>query len=261
MIQKSIRFFLERKINSKAIYFQDLEKSISVSDELEKLILNSPGGWSIDEEVARILVHLLFEIRPNKIVEFGAGYSTLIINYVLENIGKPFELFSIEQNKDWFKVPPDLDYLFSEKTLPLILAPVRFKFGFFGVYARYEIPKNVSFSSGLDLQLVDGPQYYYGREGCLDFTYSKLKKGGLIILDDAERYTEQCLIYKWLKVYKGLDLVYYNEKFGQKGLAILEVKSQLKKRFSFAAFFLGIHQGIKRYLNVKFYSRQYRIKY
>ena len=131
------------------------------------------------------------------------------------------------------------------------MVPIRFKLGYLGIYARYEIPDEDLVPSSIDLQLVDGPQYYYGREGCLDFTYSKLNPGAMIILDDTERYTEQCLIFKWLKVFRGLELIYYNEQFGDKGLAILEVKSPLVKRFSLPAFLLGLMQGTKRLWNMK----------
>lgn len=250
MIKNHVRSFLAESLNS--FDAQLITNFGSLLPEQELLISNSPGGWSIDQNLSRLVINLVLQREPSQVVEFGAGYSTLILSYVLEKIGRPYQLLSIEQNQDWFKIPPNLGHLFPNKSFPLTLAPVRFKFGFLGIYTRYEIPNVDLIPSQIELQLVDGPQYYYGREGCLDFTYSKLKQGAWVILDDTERYTEQCLIYKWLKVYKGLELIYYNEQFGEKGLAILEVKSPLVKRFSLPAFLLGFMQGTKRFWNMKF---------
>lgn len=185
-------------------------------------------------------------------IEFGAGFSTLIFKYFLEKNGNPYDLISIEQNGDWFKIPESLKTLYVDKEISLHFAPVNFHFGYLGIYARYDIGNDIEIPSDLDIQLVDGPQYYFGREGALDFTFNKLKTDALIIMDDAERYTEQCVIYKWLKVYQGLELIYLNENFGQKGLAILRVNSPLVRTFSISTFIIGFYQGLKRLWNLNF---------
>ncbi len=250
MVKAHVRSFLKKNLHPNDFQIGQFDSFKGSSSELELLISNSPGGWSIDKQVAKLLVSLLLERKLTRVIEFGAGYSTLIFKYFFVESGRPYKLISVEQNADWFKVPEPLTNLFSKFSIPLVIAPVTFKFGYLGIYARYELKDEKEVPDGIELQVVDGPQYYFGREGALDFTWKKLIPGALILMDDAERYGEQCVIYKWLQVYQGLELVYFNEKFGDKGLAILRVGSTLKKRFSLPAFALGLHQGTKRLLNV-----------
>jgi len=227
--------------------FQDINFS-----ELDELVLNNaPGGWSIDRKVAELLMALVAENDISRVVEIGAGFSTIVFHYCLTRSRKEYEVFSIEENVEWFKIPNELKELIDHNLISFITGRVGFTFGEFGFHAGYQVPAKKNLKKGVELVFVDGPQYYYGREGALDGIYEKLKVGCLIVMDDAERYTEQCVIYKWLKVYQGLQLIYFEEKFGDKGLAILEVKTPLKKKFSVNAFLLGLMQGTKRLLNYK----------
>lgn len=251
MVKGYIRSFLEKNLNPNGFPIGAIDSIPGLSAELQLLISNSPGGWSVDMEVSKLLISLLLERKPTRVIEFGAGYSTLILKHYLEELRKPYDLISVEQNADWFKIPGQLKSLFSRTTISLTIAPVKFKIGYLGIYARYELKDENEVHYGIELQVIDGPQYYFGREGGLDFTYKKLIPGALILMDDAERYGEQCVIYKWLKIYAGLELVYWNQKFGDKGLAILRVSSPLKKRFSLSVFLLGLYQGLKRIYNVK----------
>jgi hypothetical protein len=250
MIKRQIRKFIKSKVNTQSVDQVILNLEEDYSDNEKLLIRQSPGGWSIDSKVTEFLISLIKSIEPKKVVEIGAGYSTLVLHYVLNQINQPYQVQSIEQNSDWFKIPETILTLFPERKIEFEIAPVKFTFGYFGFYARYSLMNESIISSQIDLQIVDGPQYFFGREGGLDFTYSKLRPGALILMDDAERYIEQCVIYKWLKVYKGLELIFYNESFGDKGLAIFRVNSPLKRRFSLSVFSLGLSQGIKRLLNV-----------
>lgn len=251
MIKDHVRSFLRKNLNSNGFNLTPFDSIEIQSLDLELLISQSPGGWSIDKHVSSFLAFLLLEKKPTNIIEFGAGYSTLIIKYILDTINKPYRLISVEQNADWFKIPEPLKRLFSADKFVLTIAPVKFHIGYLGLYARYELHDEAVIPNGIELQVVDGPQFYFGREGSLDFTYKKLIPGALVLMDDAERYGEQCVIYKWLKIYAGLELVYWNQKFGDKGLAILRVSSPLKKRFSLSVFLLGLYQGLKRIYNVK----------
>lgn len=247
-IKSNIAKFLETSL----VRNSNLHLTLSNPLELDRLIINkSPGGWSIDKAVSEALLRILSDFRVQKVVEIGAGYSSIVFHYGLAKDGKPFEVYSIEENVDWFKIPSDLKSIVSMNNMHFMTGSLNFVFGYFGIHARYRIPERKNISNEIDLVFVDGPPYYFGREGGLDEIYSKLKPGCLIVLDDAERYTEQCVIYKWLKTYDGLELIFFQEKFGDKGLAILRVKSALKRRFSISAFALGFMQGSKRLANSK----------
>ncbi len=247
-IKSNIAKFLEAKL----VRNSELHLTLANPLELDRLIINkSPGGWSIDKAVSEALLRILIDFRVQKVVEIGAGYSSIVFHYGLAKEGKPYRVYSIEENVDWFKIPSDLKSVVSMKNMHFMTGSLNFVFGYFGIHARYRIPERKNISDEIDLVFIDGPPYYFGREGGLDEIYSKLKPGCLIVLDDAERYTEQCAIYKWLKTYHGLELIFFQKKFGDKGLAILQVKSALKRRFTISAFALGLMQGSKRLANSK----------
>ncbi|NVJ86816.1 MAG: hypothetical protein HWE15_10960 [Algoriphagus sp.] len=231
---------------------EKLKLTNSNPSELElKVLKHSPGGWSIDKPVAEAIIALVKEKKINRVVEIGAGFSTIVFHFTMPKVSPNYEVFSIEENVNWFKIPSELKELVDRDSMGFYTGRIRFVFGIFGIHASYQVSEKKKLKYGVELVFVDGPQYYYGREGALDDIYDKLKVGCLIVMDDAERYTEQCVIYKWLKVYKGLELIYFKERFGDKGLAILEVKMPLKRKFSLDTFLLGSMQGIKRLLNFK----------
>ncbi|WP_057936053.1 class I SAM-dependent methyltransferase [Algoriphagus resistens] len=248
MIKNYVKAYLQENISLD----ETLCLQLSNPSENDFLILKeSPGGWSIDKHVAEALMRLVEKNKITRVVEVGAGFSTVVFYYVLSKLGLDYEVFSMEENVDWFKIPTVLEALVNVEALQFHTGDLKFVFGYFGIHATYKILEREKLSPGVELVFIDGPQYYYGREGGLDGIYDKLKVGCLIIMDDTERYTEQCVIYKWLKVYKGLQLIYHNEYFGDKGFSILMVESPLTKQFSLKAYSLGLMQGIKRVTNYR----------
>lgn len=246
-VRSSVIHYLYSKISSEPIDFEIKEVS---NDDL-RILKASPGGWSIDMKVTGALIQLIRSRKISRVVEVGAGYSTIVFHYSLSRENLNYEIVSIEENKDWFSVPKEVESLIDSQKVNFRLGKLRFVFGFFGIHASYKLTKDHLTGKGVSLVFIDGPQYYFGREGGLDHIYSLLEVGCLIVLDDAERYTEKCVIFKWLKVYKGLELIYLNDSFGDKGLAVLKVIQPLKQRFSIAAFSLGMLQGIKRLANFR----------
>lgn len=251
MIKSYINKYIKNNINSD-IDFESMFQNHQFTSDDKFIIDSTPGEWSIDKALTKALL-VIFENFPNKsIVEFGAGYSSIVFNYASKKSLISNKIISIEENLNWFKVPKNITHLLDVDKFNFIESKINFKIGNFGIYVKYDTPVFKNTKQNIDLVLIDGPQQYYGREGNLDEIYSKLNIGALIVLDDAGRYLESCLMYKWLKVYKGLELIYYSPKYGERGLAILEVKSKLKKSFSISVFLLGLMQGSKRYLNTKF---------
>lgn len=245
-IKKNVKEYIEGRM----IKSESLDLKLSNPTEVDFLILDkSPGGWSIDRSVSEALIKLVTDFKIRNVVEIGAGYSSIVFHYAIQKISPIYSVISIEENTDWFKIPNELEKYVSRNSMNFRVGKIHFKLGFFGIHASYQISNRVFIERGIDLVFVDGPQYFFGREGGIDAIYDKLKVGCLIVMDDADRYTELCVIYKWLKVYKGLELNYLNKKFGDKGLAILKVSAPLKRRFSIGAFSLGLMQGIKRVSN------------
>ena len=161
MVKAHVRSFLKNNLKPNDFQIGQFDSFEGSSSELELLISNSPGGWSIDKQVAKLLVSLLLERKLTRVIEFGAGYSTLIFKYFFEESGGPYKLISVEQNADWFKVPEPLTNLFSKFSIPLVIAPVTFKFGYLGIYARYELKDEKEVPDGIELQVVMKLAKYY----------------------------------------------------------------------------------------------------
>lgn len=247
-----IRNHIEAYVQSRLVNKHDFNFDVTEPTENDKLLIESaPGGWSIDNRVVEFLISLLTSYDIQNVVEIGAGYSSIIIHHYLSKKLIDYSVFSMEENSEWFHIPSSIERIVSADQVIFEVGPIKFVFGSLGIYAKYDIPNKAKIDDGIDLLIVDGPPYYFGREGGLDDIYKKLKVGCVIVLDDAERYTEKCVIYKWLKTYSGLELSYLENKFGDKGLAILTVNSKLKKRFSLKAFMLGFYQGCRRLLNYR----------
>lgn len=252
VIRKGIEGFLIKSLPEDSGLNFNLENPTEFEDQI---LRHSPGGWSIDRKVTEAIIGFSKQPQIATIVEVGAGYSTLVFYLTLLNSKSDFDLKSIEENVDWFKIPEDLRSEISKEKLNFEVGEIKFTLSFFGIHAQYKLKNELSFKKKIDLVFIDGPQYYFGREGGLDYIYDKLAIGCLILMDDAERYTEKCVIYKWILVYKGLELIYLNDHFGYKGLAVLRVNRPLKKVFSVKAFGLGLMQGVKRLYNMKNIAR------
>ena len=96
MIQSWVKSFLNKSIDS-INFDSELLKPNESLDFNEQLILDqTPGGWSIDRRVSEFLIKVLNSGHYTKIIEFGAGYSTLVIKHALLKGGRQFELISIE---------------------------------------------------------------------------------------------------------------------------------------------------------------------
>ena len=92
-----------------------------------------------------------------------------------------------------------------------------------GLFYGYTIVKeSIARRAPYDLVIIDAPQYYYGRDGCLPLIYNHLAENALIVLDDAGRSGEKWSIFRWLETFPSLKLRYHDSGFPYDGIAILE---------------------------------------
>lgn len=114
---------------------------------------------------------LIKNLRKDMIVlEFGSGRST---QFVSKRVNK---VFSREHNEEWFNIVKE-----QIKDISNI------NYSFYNDLSKYADTSDIKDNS-LDLVIVDGRN----RVNCLLNSVSKLKSGGALVLDNAERY----LIYK-----------------------------------------------------------------
>ena len=114
---------------------------------------------------------LIKNLRKDMLVlEFGSGRSTQFFSTRVKQV------FSRENNKEWFDV-----------VTKQIEKAVNVDYKFYDDLGEYANVTNIE-NDSLDLIIVDGRN----RVNCLLNSISKLKSGGVLILDNAERY----LIYE-----------------------------------------------------------------
>lgn len=139
------------------------------------------------QEAIKFLENLI-QINPNiKVLEFGSGNSTIWL------AKKGVNLISIEHDKTWYET---VKKSLKDNNLNIDL---RFIGGqYYTVCSEFE-------DNYFDLIIVDGQN----RVKCIEECYKKLKPGGVLLLDDAER--ERYLpVYELLKEWKFFKTVEYN---------------------------------------------------
>jgi len=127
------------------------------------------------------VINLLEKIikKDTIFLEFGSGYSTIFFQNLTDN------LISIEHNKEWFDkiklyINDKTNYIL--KDINYISKPSRDK-KFYNCNTIEELlDKNIE-NEYFDIILIDGIH----RVNCVYGSYKKLKKGGILILDDSNR--------------------------------------------------------------------------
>ncbi len=150
-------------------------------------------GWSADvpylEELCRLVSH-----TQGAILECGSGVTTLLLAALTEAARRPVHVF--EHLPDWHeRLHRDLSRLGAPavdlRCLPLV------SYGAFDWYRRPLLPPGTLFS----LVVCDGPpgQTRGGRYGLLEVMGDHLADECVILLDDAERESEQQVVHRWKK--------------------------------------------------------------
>lgn len=151
------RHYPQKRLNIKFIF------GIIKKIYLESTKINEP--WLTNDSVRFINSW----IKPNDIVlEFGSGQSTEWFSKKCKNIT------SLEHDRNWYKTISN-KINNTNHTVDLILGTN--KIDYLKVLKRF--PNN-----SIDICLVDGEW----RRDCLLGVFNKIKKGGMIILDNAETY-------------------------------------------------------------------------
>jgi predicted O-methyltransferase YrrM len=220
-------------------------------DPLQAAISACPGDWAITPEVASFLCHAIDQLNLRRVLEFGAGSSSVVLATALSYYGGG-QLTSIEQNPTWCKdqwqtvtAQRNVDACMLSAQPKLTLAATGLCFAF------NQIAQDMAKRGPFNLVLIDAPQYFFGRDGALPLIYPYLAPDALIVLDDAGRDLERWAMFRWLSSYYGLDLVFDDPSFGGKGLAILRCQQAVKPRFAPLSFVSGVKHTLSLLRNAE----------
>ena len=189
--------------------------------EVECVLPDGSSAWPITPGMGRLLARLVVQGRRRRILEFGAGSSSLVFARALSLVGGG-RLTSLEQEPAWcadrWRIVRAQDGVDAE------LVPVRprLTLGRAGVaHVFTDARAAVARRAPYDLVFVDAPQGWYGRDGALPLALPHLAPGAWIVLDDAQRGQEQWTVSRWLDACPALRLVAFDPEFGGRGMAIL----------------------------------------
>lgn len=159
------------------------------------------GSWKADVGLLTLIVDRIERARPQTVVEFGAGASTLVAGRALHLHGGG-RLVSFDQHGDfvgetgrWLAdhgIPADI------RTAPLVPSPN----GWPGLwYDHGALP------DAIDLLLIDGPPWTIHplTRGSAETLFDRIAPGGMVLLDDAARPGERIVARRWRERWPDMD--------------------------------------------------------
>jgi predicted O-methyltransferase YrrM len=202
---------------------------------IEKLLPDNRSPWPISAELGRFLYRAVIHFGAERILEFGAGASSLILAHGLASKGGG-RLTSIEQMPSWCEQVWTQVKQVGGVDAVMLEAQPRFRLSWNGVgFIFAAVREEIGARGPYDLVFVDAPQAFYGRDGALPLIFSCLRKDAWIVLDDAGRPGEQITLLRWLRSYPGLRLVHFDSSFGM-GVALLRFTGDRRRRVDVWSF-------------------------
>lgn len=145
------------------------------------------SSWAIGEDAFAEVVSTFSSIQPKVILEFGSGVSTVRLALEFPET----KIFSVEGDPQFSQQTRQL--LAEAKVddrVVVIESRISWRFVGCSLCCSYE---DIDLPSLVDAVLIDGPprRFHRGREAVLFSILSKIRTGGIIILDDYNRADER----------------------------------------------------------------------
>lgn len=213
---------LERERRDRERDYRQIEQLFSLFSLVKvKEPLPAMRGWAVSPDFATLVVSAVRERRPNIVVEFGAGVSTLITGYCLTALGQG-RLTSIEHDEAYAAQARDeiarhgLGRVVTVVHAPLADVAIEGR-----TYRWYELPE---LRDPIDLLIVDGPpatEDTHARYPAVPLLIDRLYDGALILVDDGSREGEREIVSRWAERFPMLTVEF---KETEKGAYLLRVR-------------------------------------
>jgi len=204
--------------------------------DVAALLPDNLGKWPVSLPMAKWIAAAIHSLRRSAVLEFGPGWSSLIIAEALAANGGG-RLTSIEHQPQY--VRPDVWDRVQRKSsvdAVLVVTELRRTFSTHGLLWAYRgLHRRISSRAPFDLVFIDAPPSpQYGRISTVHDAYPFLAPGAVIILDDAARPQEQTAVARWLSTYPSLKLVILDVAAGR-GIAVLVHEGTPRRRLDIRA--------------------------
>ncbi|KOX24158.1 class I SAM-dependent methyltransferase [Nocardiopsis sp. NRRL B-16309] len=189
-------------------------------------------GWAASPDVLRVLVRHIDRLRPDLVVEFGSGASSVWMGYALRRAGGG-RLVAVEHDARYAELSRalvashGLDDIVEVRTAPLTgIEAVTVAVGDEQVSTadRWYDAAILDDLEGIGLVFVDGPPKATGRHArypALPNLMPRCTEDVVFVLDDADRPDERAIGDRWLAEYPAL---HRTEEHAEKGAHVFSRK-------------------------------------
>lgn len=209
-----------------------IAEAVAAMDKVPVSRLEHPGSWAMDPASCRFLAGFVRALGAKRIIEFGSGFSTLMMAREIAPLENNY-LLSIDDSPHYSALAKEaLDNSGCQSKVEFRVAPLRPRLYGPRLLLSYRLPKGLLEALGpFDLALIDAPHCDYGRESVFYDVFKALAPGGYLILDDANREdTERAYVRTWQAAYGDAIDPILLEGIGN-GLGVIEKLSDVKPRY------------------------------
>ena len=234
---------------SAAVEAQEVKRLYESGDtpfDVAGLLPADRNPWSVSDPMARLLAKLVVARRCRSVLEFGAGWSSVVLAHAIQAAGGG-RLTSIEHDTSylgdcWTRV--ERQPLVDAK---LVIRPLTCSLSRDGLLWRYrDLARHLALRAPFDLVVIDAPPGKYGRSSPLFDSYPLLAAGAVVVLDDAARLRERTAIARWIATYPGLHLVVLDEA-ARRGIAVLRHDGNKRRRVAPRVFAGSIRDRLREW--------------
>lgn len=171
------------------------------------------GSWKADTALLTLLADHIERARPQLVVEFGTGASTLVIARALSLAGGGRHI-AFDQHADYVEATRRwlAEHGHKADLREAALVPPK---GWPGLwYDHGDLPR------GIDLLVIDGPPWTIHplTRGAAESLFDRITPGGTIVLDDAARPGERLVTRRWRRNWPDFSFEYVSG--GSKGTLV-----------------------------------------
>lgn len=234
-----------------------IAEAVAAMDKVPVSRLEHPGSWAMDPASCRFLAGFVRALGAKRIIEFGSGFSTLMMAREIEPLENNY-LLSIDSSPQYSAMAKEaMESSGCQAKVEFRVAPLKPRLYGPRLLLAYDLPQGLLEAMGpFDMALIDAPHLDYGRESVLYDVFRALVPGGYIILDDANREDrERVYVRTWQAAYEDAIDPILLEGIGN-GLGVIEKISEGKPRYPKKGAFTASLKTLGNYGRLMFGTEQ-----